>query len=106
MTWLSALSVFTKAHQFATVSTLASLAHHTRLTSLSLKSPALANVQVTFLHALIGLADCVLKASWLDLLTSRFHIKELKHGYQAMFGLNALTSLSLSASFPLGPAPK
>ncbi len=106
MTWLSALSMFTQGHQFATASTLASLSHLTRMTSLTLQGAALGNVQVTFLHSLADLAVCVLDASWQDLRTSEFHFKELRHGYQAMFGLNALTSLSLSASFPLGPDPK
>ena len=106
MTWLSALSILFQGHQHSTASTLASLAQLTRLTSLNLQGPALANVQVTFLHSLADLAVCVLDASWHDLRTSENCLKDLRHGYPAMFGLNALTSLSLSASFPLGPDPK
>ncbi len=78
----------------------------TRLTSLTLEGPASGNVQVTFLHSLADLAVCVLDASWHDLRRFEYHLKDLRHGYQAMVGLNALTSLSLSASFPLGPDPK
>ena len=44
MTWLSALSIFANEHQFGTASTLASLAHLTTLTSLTLQGPALGNV--------------------------------------------------------------
>ncbi len=106
MTWLSALSMFTKGHQIATASTLASLAHLTRLTSLILKSPALANVQVTFLHSLDDLAVCVLSADRHAYQRLEHHSRDLRHGYQAMLGLSALKSLSLSAGFPLGPDPK
>jgi len=106
MTWLSALSIFAQGHQLSTASTLASLAQLTRLTSLNLQGPALGNVQLTFLHSLVDLAVCELDATWYDLRTSERHLKDLRHGYQAMVGLNALTSLSLSASFPLGPDPK
>ncbi len=106
MTWLSALSIFAQGHQFATPSTLASLVQLTRLTFLTLQGAALSNIQVTFLYSLADLAVCVLDACWHDLHTFEYHLKDLKHGYQAMFGLNALTSLSLSATFPLGPDPK
>ncbi len=106
MTWLSALSMSAQGHQFGTASTLSSLAQLTRLTSLTLQGPALGNVQVTFLHSLANLAVCDLDASWQDLRTFEHHFKDLRHGYQAMFGLSALTSLSLSASYPLGPDPK
>jgi hypothetical protein len=103
MTWLSALSIFANGHQFATASTSAALAHLTRLTSLTLQGPALGNAQVTFLHPLADLAVCTLDASWQNLRIFEYQFRELRHGYQAMFGLSALTSLSLSASFPLGP---
>ena len=103
MTWLSALSIFVQGHQVSTASTLASLAQLTRLTSLNLQGPALCNVQLTFLHSLADLAVCVLDASYHDLRTFEYHLKDLRHGYQAMLGFNALTSLSLSASFSLGP---
>jgi len=106
MTRLSALSIFAQSHQFSTASTSASLAQLTRLTSVTLKGPALGNVQLTFLHSLANLAVCDLDASWHDLRTFKHHFKELKHGYQALFGLSALTSLSLSASYPVGPDPK
>ncbi len=106
MTWLSALSIFAHGHHFATPSTLASLAQLTRLTFLTLQGAALGNVQLTFLYSLADLAVCVLDACWHDLHTFKCYLQDLKHGYQAMFGLNALTSLSLSASFPLGPDPK
>ncbi len=106
MTRLSALSIFAQGHHFATPSTLASLAQLTRLTFLTLQGAALGNVQLTFLYSLVDLAVCVLDACWHDLYTFKYHLKDLKHGYQAMFGLNALTSLSLLASFPLGPDPK
>ena len=66
----------------------------------------LGNVQVTFLHSLADLAVCILDASWQELHTFEHHSKDLRYGYQAMVGLSALTSLSLSASFPLGPDPK
>ena len=106
MTWLSALSMSVQGHQFEAASTLSSLAQLTRLTSLTLQAPALGNVQVTFLHSLANLAVCDLDASWHDLHTFEHHSKEMRHGYQALFGLSALTSLSLSASYPLGPDPK
>ena len=106
MTWLSALSSFANGHQFATASTLAALAHLTRLTSLTLQGPALRNAQVTFLHPLADLAVCTLDASWQNLRTFEHQFRELMHGYQAMVGLSALTSLSLSASFPSGPDPR
>ncbi len=106
MTWLSALSMSAQGHQFGTASTMSSLAQLTRLTSLILQGPALGNVQVTFLHYLADLAVCDLDASWQGLRTCEHHFKELRHGYQAMFGLSALTPLSLSASYPLGPDPK
>ena len=61
---------------------------------------------MTFLHALVDLAVCTLDASWQNLRTFEHQFRELRHGYQAMVGLSALTSLSLSASFPLGPDPK
>ena len=106
MTWLSALSVFTQGHQFVTASTLASFACLTRLSSLSLKSPALGNVQMTFLHSLADLAVCVLGAHQYNVQALEHHFMDLRHGFQAMVGLSALTFLSLSASFPLGPDPK
>ena len=64
LTWLSALSIFAQSHQVLIASTLASLAQLTRLTSLRLKSPALGNVQLTFLHCLADLAVCELDASY------------------------------------------
>jgi len=91
LTWLSALSIFAQSHQVLTASTLASLAQLTRLTSLRLKGPALGNVQLTFLHCLADLAVCELDASWYDLRTRKHHFKELRHSYQALFGLSALT---------------
>ena len=106
MTWLSALSVFTQGHQFANASTLASFSCFIRLTSLSLKSPALGNVQLTFLHSLADLADCVLDAHQYDVHALEHHFGDLRHGFQAMVGLSALTFFPLSASFPLGPDPK
>ncbi len=106
MTWLSALSLYFQGHQLSTASTLASLAQLTRLTSLNLQGPALCNAQLTFLHSLADLAVLELDASWHDLHTYENRLKDLRHGYQAMFGMNALTSLSLSANCPLGPDPK
>ncbi len=106
MTWLSALSVFTQGHQFVSASTLASLTDLTRLNSLNLKSPALGNIQLTFLHSLADLANCVLDAHQYDVQALEHHFRDLRHGFQAMVGLSALTFLSLSASFPLGPDPK
>jgi len=106
MTWLSALSISAQGHQFGSASTLSSLAELTRLTSLTLQGLALGNVQVTFLHSLADLAVCDLDASGQDSRTFEHHFKDLRHGSQAMFGSSALTSLSLSASYPSGPDPK
>lgn len=111
MTWLSALSISSlsmsaQGAHFGFPSTLSSLAQLTRLTSLTLHDLALRNAQVTFLHFLADLAVCDLDARQQILYTIVEHVKDLRHGYQAMFGLSALTSLSLSASCPLGPNPK
>ncbi len=104
--WLSALLMSDLGHQFATASSLASLAQLTRLTSLNLQGSALGNFQLTFVHSLADLAVCELCASWHNSRTFEYYLRDLRHGYQAMVGLTALTSLTLSASCPLGPDPK
>ena len=58
-------------HQFATASTLASLAQLTRLTSLNWQGSALGNIQLTFLHSLADLAVCL---SCVQVGTIRVHL--------------------------------